>query len=105
MKAVNQRVRDLTDEEIQSYLTDGSLSLDIEGQAIVLGADDLEISSEGVEGWLVGQEAGVTVALDTEIDDSLKAEGLARETVNRLQNMRQQEIGRASCRETSEQTR
>lgn len=90
MKAVNQRVRDLTDEEIQSYLTDGRLSLDVEGQAIVLGADDLEISSEGVEGWLVGQEAGVTVALDTEIDDSLQAEGLARETVNRLQNLRKQ---------------
>ena len=90
MKSVNQRVRDLTDNEIQSYLSDGGLRFDVEGQTVELGPEDLEISSQGVEGWLVGQEDGVTVALDTEIDEKLLAEGLAREAVNRLQNLRKQ---------------
>ncbi len=90
MKPVNQRVRALRDEEIEQYLTEGSLTLDIEGQKVALGPGDLEITSEGIEGWLVGQESGVTVALDTTITEELRAEGLARETVNRIQNLRKQ---------------
>ncbi len=90
MKAVHARVRALSDEEIERYLTEGRLVLDVDGQEVELGPGDLEILSEGIEGWLVGQEQGVTVALDTTLDEALRAEGLARETVNRIQNLRKQ---------------
>jgi isoleucyl-tRNA synthetase len=88
MKAVNARIRAMSDDEIRAYLDTGHVTLDVDGQAVMLQADDLEVTSEGVEGWLVGQEDGVTVALDTTVDETLRAEGQAREVVNRIQNMR-----------------
>ncbi|GIV59081.1 MAG: isoleucine--tRNA ligase [Rhodothermaceae bacterium] len=90
MKPVNEAVRALSDDAIERYLTDGRLTLHVDGQEVALGPGDLEVVSEGIEGWLVGQEGGVTVALDTTITDELRAEGLARETVNRIQNLRKQ---------------
>src|SRR5699024_5013377 len=57
---------------------------------VTLGEDDLLISAEGVEGWLVGREDGVTVALDSTLSDSLRSRGLAREVVNRVQRLRKQ---------------
>ena len=88
MKPVNLVIRDFSDEQIDAFLEDGSIEVTVDGQAVELAGDDLEIVREGVEGWLVGQERGVTVALDIELTDELIAEGLARETVNRIQNMR-----------------
>jgi isoleucyl-tRNA synthetase len=88
MKSVNARVRSMTDEEILSYLETGHVSFEIDGETVLLEGEDIEVSSEGVEGWLVAQEDGVTVALDTSVDDALLAEGQARELVNRIQNMR-----------------
>ena len=88
MKAVNQAVRQLDDDAINTYLETGSLALEVEGKTVELGEGDLEIQSEGIAGWEVGQQAGVTVALDTQISDELLAEGLARESVKRIQNLR-----------------
>lgn len=88
MKAVNARVRSMTDEEIRSYIETGHVSFEVDGETVLLRAEDLDVTSEGVEGLLVGQEDGVTVALDTAVDDELRSEGYAREVVNRLQNMR-----------------
>jgi isoleucyl-tRNA synthetase len=88
MKGVNARVRSMTDEEIRSYIETGHVSFEVEGESILLQAEDLDVTSEGVEGWLVGQEDGVTVALDTTVDEELRSEGYAREIVNRVQNMR-----------------
>ncbi|MEX0746580.1 MAG: isoleucine--tRNA ligase [Rhodothermales bacterium] len=88
MKPVTQAVRALSEDDIGRYVHDGSLVVRADGQEITLGPDDLEIVSEGIAGWLVEQEDGVTVALDTTISDELLAEGLAREVVNRVQNMR-----------------
>jgi isoleucyl-tRNA synthetase len=88
MKPVAEAVRGLVDEAIERYLGSGSIELTIQGQAVELGPGDIEISSEGIEGWLVGQEGGVTVALDVTRTPELVAEGLARETVNRIQNLR-----------------
>lgn len=90
MKPVNLAILSLSDEQIDAYLDTGLLQLDIDGSTVELSGDDVEIVSEGIEGWLVGQESGVTVALDTTMTDELRAEGLARETVNRIQNMRRQ---------------
>jgi isoleucyl-tRNA synthetase len=88
MKPVNEAVRNLSDDEIESLLASGSISLQIGDEKVVLAAGEIEIESEGVHGWHVGQEGGVTVALDVTLTPELVAEGLARETVNRIQNMR-----------------
>ena len=66
------------------------LSLDPgDGQgAIELTTDHVTIQTEDIPGWLVSSEGGVTVALDVTLDDALRAEGLARELVNRVQNLR-----------------
>ncbi|MEM9667120.1 MAG: isoleucine--tRNA ligase, partial [Bacteroidota bacterium] len=90
MKAVNQAVRGLDDDALNRYLTEGRLVLEIEGQAVELTAGDLEVQSEGIAGWQVGQEGEVTVALDTQLTDDLVAEGLARESVNRVQALRKE---------------
>jgi len=88
MKPVNQKVRQLDDDAITAYIDTGSLVLEVDGEEIELGPKDLEITSEGIEGWLVEQRAGVTVALDTHISEALLQEGLARESVKRIQNLR-----------------
>ncbi len=88
MKSVNQRVRALTEDEISTYMQEGEISIQVNGQSVELGADDLEITSEGIAGWLVDQEDGVTVALDVNVTEELLTEGFAREIVNRVQNMR-----------------
>ena len=88
MKGVNEAVRNLSDDQIQQFVEEGSLSLVVDGETVVLEGEDIEIVSEGIAGWLVGQEEGVTVALDTEISDELLSVGLARESINRIQNLR-----------------
>jgi isoleucyl-tRNA synthetase len=88
VKAVNQKVRRLDDETIDEYVETGELTLSVDGEEVALGPDDLVVQSEGIEGWLVEQEGDVTVALDTEITPELRAEGLAREVVKRIQNLR-----------------
>jgi isoleucyl-tRNA synthetase len=88
MKPVSLAITQLTDAELDSYQSAGTVTIEVEGQKVDLVAGDIDIVSKGIEGWLVGQESGVTVALDTVISDDLRAEGLARETVNRIQNMR-----------------
>ena len=88
MKPVNEKVRQLGDDAITEYIDTGSMVLTIDGDEIELGPEDLEITSEGIEGWLVEQRAGLTVALDTQISEALLEEGLARESVKRIQNLR-----------------
>ena len=90
VKAVNHKVRGLDDSAIDDYVRTGELTLTIDGEDVELGPDDLIIQSEGIEGWLVEQEGDVTVALDTEITPALRAEGLAREAVKRIQNLRKE---------------
>jgi isoleucyl-tRNA synthetase len=88
MKNVTQAVRALAEEDIEQVLQQGSLTIESDGESIVLDREDLEITSEGVAGWLVQTEDGVTAALDTTLTDELVAEGMARESVNRIQNLR-----------------
>jgi isoleucyl-tRNA synthetase len=88
VKAVNQKVRKLDDKTINEYVETGTLTLSVEGEEVELGPDDLIVQSEGIKGWLVEQEGDVTVALDTEVTPELRAEGLAREAVKRIQNLR-----------------
>ena len=88
MKAANPIIRNLDEAQINAYEKDGYLDLELEGQQVRFEQDELEIQSEGIEGWLVDQVDGVTVALDPAISDELLTEGLARESVNRIQNLR-----------------
>ena len=89
MKAVQAAIQTLTPEDIETYEQTQNLTLNLTGgQSVTLTEGDLDVVSQGVEGWLVGSENGVTVALDTNISDRLRAEGLSREFVNRVQNLR-----------------
>ena len=88
MKLVAQAIQTLSDSQVQTLEKEGSLQLDIEGNEIILAADDVVIASKDVSGWLVASEQGVTVALDIQMNESLQLEGMARELVNRLQNIR-----------------
>src|SRR5690606_19447134 len=93
MKAANAAIRALDTDAIARYEQEGSLTLDLEGpdgtsEPFAFGPDEIEVASEGIEGHLVGQEGPVTVALDTTLTDELRKEGLAREFVNRVQNLR-----------------
>ena len=88
MKLVAQAIQALSDTQVQTLEKEGALKLNLGGKEITLAADDVVISSKDVSGWLVASEQGVTVALDIQMNESLQLEGMARELVNRLQNIR-----------------
>jgi isoleucyl-tRNA synthetase len=88
MKPVNKKIRQLKEEDISRLFENGFITIDVEGQKIELVEEDLVIQSEGIENWLVEQSEDVTVALDTDVDDQLYNEGLAREFIKRVQNIR-----------------
>ncbi|WP_228853609.1 isoleucine--tRNA ligase [Aegicerativicinus sediminis] len=88
MKAIAAEVAKMTPEDIKKIEETGSFTVDVNGKNINLERSDVEISSQDIEGWLVASEDGLTVALDITIDDELKQEGIARELVNRIQNLR-----------------
>ena len=88
MKAVGQALGAFGQDDIRSLEKNGSYQLNIDGETIVLNLDEVEISSEDIPGWLVANKGELTVALDITITDELKAEGNAREFVNRVQNLR-----------------
>jgi isoleucyl-tRNA synthetase len=66
----------------------GNLDIVISGNSLTLSLEDVEISSQDIDGWLVANSNGITVALDITISEELKEEGIARELVNRIQNIR-----------------
>jgi isoleucyl-tRNA synthetase len=88
MKMLAARISELTRNEISELESKGTLSIDLDGNNVNLAAQDVEIISNEIEGWMVESEAGLTVAIDSELDDELIGEGLAREFVNRVQNIR-----------------
>ena len=88
MKSVAEVVRGLAEAQIARYVREGRLEIEADGEPVELGPGDIEIASEEITGWLVGQENDVTVALDTTLTEELIAEGQAREIVNRIQNLR-----------------
>jgi isoleucyl-tRNA synthetase len=88
MKSVAAAVDALTQEQIADLEANGTLSINVEGQPVSIEATDVEIISEDIPGWLVGNEGNLTVALDITLTDELRAEGMARTLVNRIQNMR-----------------
>jgi isoleucyl-tRNA synthetase len=90
MKKIAQAVGLFNQEDIQKIEREGEISLEIENKSIILQLEEVEISSEDIEGWLVASAGGLTVALDVTINEDLKQEGIARELVNRIQNLRKE---------------
>lgn len=88
MKAVAQVITTFGQDEISQLEKDGEISVLINEKNTTLTIDDVLISSQDIEGWLVANADGITVALDVTITPKLKNEGIARELVNRIQNLR-----------------
>lgn len=90
MKEVGAAVGRFTQDDIASLERDGFFTLSLGGNDYRLEACDFEITSEDIPGWLVASEGRLTVALDVTVTDELRAEGIAREAVNRIQNIRKE---------------
>jgi len=90
MKAVSTRIAGMTGPEIRSFEENGKFSIDLGSEKVELLLDDVEIISEDIPGWLVANEGKLTVALDITISDDLRYEGIAREFINRIQNIRKE---------------
>ncbi len=90
MKSIAAAVTQLDQSAIQKIEQEGEISLDLENKSIKLQLSDVEITSQDIEGWLVSNSGSLTVALDISIDENLKNEGIARELVNRIQNLRKE---------------
>jgi len=88
MKQIAAAISKLGQEDIASFEEKGSYRLKVDDGEIELGPDDVEIVSGDIPGWLVANEGPLTVALDVTISEELKHEGIAREFVNRIQNLR-----------------
>ncbi|MBQ1752108.1 MAG: isoleucine--tRNA ligase [Paludibacteraceae bacterium] len=90
MKSVAATLQALPQEEIRKFEENGVYTLCIDGNNIEVSTADVEIFSEDIPGWLVANDGNLTIALDITVTEELRQEGLARELVNRIQNMRKQ---------------
>ena len=88
MKLIANSIQKLQANDIKQIEEKGVLDIEINGKSIRLQLDDVEITSQDIEGWLVANQGAMTVALDVTISEPLRAEGIARELVNRIQNLR-----------------
>jgi len=87
---VAQAIKTLTHDMVRKLEQTSVLALTIDDKTVQIDFEDVEIISEDIEGWLVASDSGLTVALDTELDEHLIREGLAREFVSRLQKIRKE---------------
>ena len=88
IKLVISRINQFSTEEIAKIEREGEIEIEINKNFVKLSLEEVEISSQDIEGWLVASNGGLTVALDVSISPELKKEGVARELVNRIQNLR-----------------
>jgi isoleucyl-tRNA synthetase len=88
MGLIAKEIQGFTAAQINQLDKEGTLDIVISGKDITLSIEDVEITSQDIEGWLVANSGGITVALDITISDELRKEGIARELVNRIQNLR-----------------
>ena len=88
MKAVAAAITSMSQQDIASLEKNGNITLNVDGNNAVIEVVDVEIISEDIPGWLVANEGNITIALDVTISEELKQEGIARDIVNRVQNIR-----------------
>ncbi|MDE6691908.1 MAG: isoleucine--tRNA ligase, partial [Muribaculaceae bacterium] len=87
MKAVAKAIAEMSQQQINILEADRTVTLQLDGP-VVIDAADVEIISEDIPGWLVANQGNITVALDVTVTPELRCEGIAREIVNRIQNIR-----------------
>ena len=90
MKAISAQIQNFTQQEINALEAAGRCDLSVEGQPVEILLSDVEIATQDIPGWVVANDGSLTVALDIMVSDELKAEGIARELVNRIQNIRKE---------------
>ena len=90
MKGIAVAMSALEQEQIADLEKNGTIALNVDGNDVVVEAADVEIISEDIPGWLVSNEGNLTVALEVELNDELRREGMARELINRIQNLRKE---------------
>lgn len=90
MKVAAQAIAKMTQEDIAKLEATSQYVLDVEGENYVLGLEDFEIIAEDIPGWEIASDGPLTVALDIQLDENLKDEGMARDIVNRVQNIRKE---------------
>ncbi|MBA4408690.1 MAG: isoleucine--tRNA ligase [Bacteroidota bacterium] len=90
MKQISEDIAGLSQEEISKFESAGSRDLNINGETVSLSLEDVEIQTEDIPGWLVASEGGLTIALDINLTEELKQEGIAREFINKIQNIRKE---------------
>ena len=88
MGLIAKEIQGFLSDQINKFERDGEISIIIQEKSIILTLQEVEISSQDIEGWLVANSNGITVALDISISEELHQEGIARELVNRIQNIR-----------------
>ncbi|MBR1834920.1 MAG: isoleucine--tRNA ligase [Bacteroidales bacterium] len=90
MKAISAAIQNFSQQEINALEAAGRCDLTVEGQPVEILLSDVEIATQDIPGWVVANDGSLTVALDIVVSDELKAEGIARELVNRIQNIRKE---------------
>lgn len=88
MKAAAAAINAFTQQQIAQIERDGSIMFRLDGEDVTVEVTDVDIHSEDIPGWLVASDGSVTVALEVEITDQLRKEGVARDLINRIQNIR-----------------
>ena len=88
MKGVAAAMANLSQQEISQLESERALKITVDGNVLDIDADDVEIISEDIPGWLVANDGNITVALEVELNEQLINEGMARELINRVQNLR-----------------
>lgn len=90
MKQISSAISEFTQADISTLEKTGQFGININETNILLGLDDVEIQTEDIPGWLVASEGGLTIALDINLTEELKQEGIAREFINKIQNIRKE---------------
>ncbi len=90
MRFVGLAIQNLTNKDIADIEKNGMLELNINGAIETILLEEVEITTQDIEGWLVANQGNLTVALDVSISEALRNEGIARELVNRIQNLRKE---------------
>ncbi len=90
MKAISAQIQAFSQQQIIALESDGKCNLTVEGQPVEILVSDVEIATQDIPGWVVANEGSLTVALDITVSPELKAEGIARELVNRIQGIRKE---------------
>jgi len=90
MRFVSAAIQNLSDKDILEMEKEGKLHIEINGAVEIITLDEVEITTQDIDGWLVANQGNLTVALDVSINKELRNEGIARELVNRIQNLRKE---------------